>query len=148
MLNMKNRVGIFAPFTYSCCWCVCVCVYWRGGVYSSIIRLSPRLLTLPMLTFTPTVFAYPSGLTAGKDTMLRLMVLWFIVHLPKIFFQNWYLILSNWLCKIKVCCFCKLLLMYNTHISKIRCTILKTKQDGKTKQKQHTITCTFQVMGQ
>lgn len=46
-----------------------LCVF---GTYS--IRLSPPLLTQPILTFTPTVFANPSGLTAGKVDMFELLV--------------------------------------------------------------------------
>lgn len=46
-----------------------VCVF---GTYS--IRLSPPLLTQPILTFTSTVCANPSGPTAGKANMVELLV--------------------------------------------------------------------------
>lgn len=70
MLSIKKSNCIFAPFAkvqmhFLGYWCW-VGAGGGGGTYSSVFRLSPCLLTLSILTFTPAVFANPSGLTAGE----------------------------------------------------------------------------------
>lgn len=44
----------------------CTSFQLLGETYSSVFSLSPCLLTQPILTFTPAVFANPSVMTAGE----------------------------------------------------------------------------------